>query len=127
VRMSSDEFTSILLKICDRATSADPEHWIPKNPLWGHCAVASLLAQDIFGGDLVRASLEGTPFSAMRSHYWNRFLNGFEVDFTASQFGNNLPANLIGELRERDYVLSNADTRRRYELLAERFKSVTAL
>ncbi|MDP4010267.1 MAG: hypothetical protein Q8P37_00160 [Candidatus Spechtbacteria bacterium] len=121
--MNPYEFMQILLRICDKKTSADPEYWTPQNPLWGHCAVASLLAQDVFGGDLVRASLEGTPFATMRSHYWNRFPNGMEIDFTAIQFGETIPPRLIPQIRERDYLLSNAETRQRYELLRVRFDS----
>jgi len=124
MRINAYEFAQVLIRICDKETSADPENWSPDNPLWGHCAVASLLAQDVFGGDLVRASLEGTPFATMRSHYWNRFPGSLEIDFTAAQFGIALPGNLIAELRERDYVLSNAETRQRYELLRVRLDSV---
>jgi len=79
MRINAYEFAQVLIRICDKETSADPENWSPDNPLWGHCAVASLLAQDVFGGDLVRASLEGTPFATMRSHYWNRFPGSLET------------------------------------------------
>ncbi|MDO8495392.1 MAG: hypothetical protein Q7S32_02595 [bacterium] len=120
-----DEFGKILLevlllKVCDQETSQDPEGWTPENPLWGHCAVVSLVVQGIFGGDLLRASLDGTPFAKMRSHYWNRLPDGREVDFTRAQFGESGPGELKAEVRTREYVLSYAPTVQRHELLLER-------
>ncbi len=108
----------ILPEICSRETSSDPNGYTDTNPLWGHGAVVALLVQDVFGGDLLRASLEGTPFAKMRSHYWNRLPGGMVLDFTASQFGEVYPISFSqAEVRSRDYVLSNQETKTRYELL----------
>ncbi len=123
VSPTPDQFQKLLFEICTRDTSADPDHWTPKNPLWGHCAVAALLAQDIFGGLLLRASLLDVPeFAAMKSHYWNLCPGGIERDFTRAQFQNGLPSHLAREHKDRDYLLSNPETRRRYELLVRRFQ-----
>ncbi len=117
------DFKTLLPLICDSETSADPDNWTSENPLWGHCAVVSLLAQDIFDGELLRASLADYPeFAHMRSHYWNRLPNGTNEDFTASQFGRRYPVNLVAEPRDRSYVLSHPETARRYNLLVERFR-----
>ena len=59
-----------------RRTSADPEGWSPHNRPWGQCAVTALVVQDRFGGELLRARVDGV------SHYWNRLPDGSELDLT---------------------------------------------
>lgn len=116
-----EAFAALLPTLCDLDTGSDRENWTQENPLWGHCAVASLVAQDRFGGDLMRASLEPFPkYAAMRSHYWNRLPDGSERDLTRPQFGDDPPAITIAETRTRTYVLSHAATMERYKLLAWR-------
>lgn len=116
-----DAFAELLPRLCDRETSADPDGWTPQNPLWGHCAVASLAAQDRFGGALLRASLEKFPkWAQMRSHYWNRFMHGAQRDFTKPQFGDDPPEGLEAGERTRAYVLSHHLTLERYKLLSWR-------
>lgn len=122
--ITQEEFRKILLSVCSAETSADPDGWTSENPLWGHCAVVSLVAQNFFGGILLRASLKGTFFASAGSHYWNKLADGTEVDFTASQFGDQYPTNLVSETRERTYILSYPQTKRRYELLALRVVEV---
>lgn len=121
--LTTQEFEAILLKICTRETSQSPERWTADNPLWGHCAVVSLLAQDLFGGELLRASLEDNPeMGLFGSHYWNKFMNGSEYDFTIKQFYPKCPdrKKLKPVIRERSYLMSNADTARRYMTLVQR-------
>lgn len=125
--ISPEEFCAVLCKICDQETSADAKSWSKKNPLHAHCAVVSLLAQDIFGGNLLRASLEEFPeFAHMSSHYWNVLPNGSEIDFTAPQFFGRRP-ELSGEPRTRSSVLYDLKTGEpreimaRYKLLACRY------
>ena len=52
------------------------------------------------------------------SHYWNR-IDGVDVDLTLAQFG---PHAVVHEVvgRDRDYVLSFAETADRYERLRRR-------
>lgn len=119
--MKIEEFKKLLPKICDRETTLDPDGWTPENPLWGHCAVVSVLAQQLFGGELLRASLEDTEFADMRSHYWNRLFDGAVEDFTAPQFGDNYPKGLKAETRTAEYVLSNPETNKRYLILVSRY------
>ncbi|MBL8031720.1 MAG: hypothetical protein JNK33_05360 [Candidatus Doudnabacteria bacterium] len=119
-----EQFQSIVMNISAIDTSADPEHWSTDNQLWGHCAVVSLLAQDLYGGELVRHSLEQVQgYEYLRSHYTNQLPDGREFDFTALQFSTGLPENLPREVRPRERVLAHPDTRRRYELLKSRFSS----
>jgi len=127
--MTPHEFRDILPHICSTETSFTPDEWTPRNPLWGHCAVVALLANDYFGGRFVRASLVGTPFSAAGSHYWNVFPDGTEYDFTREQFGD-AELQLVGTRNHspgkpihRDDLLRHPDTKKRYELLRARFES----
>lgn len=122
--MNKETFITTLRKAASKDTSADPEGWTPENPLWGHCAVAALLAQDYFGGQLVRGALdEHVKYTHLRSHFWNSLPEG-EVDFTAEQYPDLLCSDLQKEPRERERVLSHPDTQRRYTLLKSRFEGV---
>jgi hypothetical protein len=94
-------------------TSSDPAGWTAANAAWGQCAVTALLVQDKLGGDLLRCAAPGG------SHYWNRLPDGSELDLTRHQFRTALHPHAV-QVRERDYVLSFAETRRRYETLCRR-------
>ncbi len=121
--MDQEKFRELLPMVCSKETSSDPDGWTAENPLWGHCAVVSLVAQDFFGGKLMRASLEGTPFAKMRSHYWNLLdpkgddSEACFQDFTMAQFGPNPPVGLEAEERTRAYLLGNKETKQRYKTL----------
>ena len=120
--IDTETFLRALRQIASPQTSADPARWSNENVLWGHCAVAALLAQDYFGGALVRGSLQNTKYEHLRSHYWNRMRNGEEIDFTSSQYTDISIEDLRGEERLRDRVLSYPDTVRRYKILKEKFE-----
>ena len=117
-QMNKSEFTQLVTQACKRETSADPYGWSEENPTWGHCAVVALLAQDYFGGEILRASLAGTPFETSGSHYRNK-----DDDFTEGQFGGS-QLDLIFEPRTREYLLSNIDTATRYNLLKAAFDAL---
>jgi hypothetical protein len=118
--ISLERFLEILPTVCAKETAAGKgAGWTPENPLWGHCAVASLLIQKLFGGTLERASLAGTPFAAGGSHYRNRLPDGSMIDSTAAQFGHwSMVATIPYEHRDREPVIAGADTRVRYAKLA---------
>jgi hypothetical protein len=122
--MNKEHFVEELKQVCSAETSADPDGWSEKNPLWGHCAVVAVLAQDYFDGDILRGSLaEHTKYSYLRSHFWNQLPNGKEVDFTAEQYNDLSFSELKSELRERERILSHPGTQERYKLLKQRFNS----
>jgi len=125
--ITPEKFKETLLKICTKETSSSPDTWSTENPLLGHCAVVTLLAQDLFGGEILRGSLDNTPFAYMRSHYWNKLPDGTEIDFTKDQFQSNSPQNLKSEPRTREYLLSNAETLKRYTLLKALFDAEIGL
>lgn len=122
--ITTENFLEYIRKVADRDTSSDPDNWTVENPLYGHCAVVSLVAQDYFGGELVSASLESIPkYAHLKSHYWNRLPDGTEIDFTREQFTDELP-KLDGEIKSRDYVLSYPDTKKRYDILRTKLEAL---
>ena len=128
--ITPEEFRVLLPQICDERTSNDDRGWTPENPLYAHCAVVSLVAQDLFGGELLRASLLPYPeFAHMGSHYWNQLPDGNGIDFTYPQFFGRRPP-LVGKLKSREYVLYDPKTKAprqimgRYKLLALRLASI---
>ena len=108
-------------------TSSDPDGWRKRNPVkrkrlirvperlnpaWGQCAVTALIVQDLVGGDLVRV-VATLPDNSEVSHYFNRLVDGRDVDLTRHQF----PEGTIfsrPERRTRQYVLSYEMTAWRY-------------
>ncbi len=120
--MEKEFFNTALPNIYNADTSSHSEMWNKDNPAQGHCAIVSVLAQEKFGGDIVRVSLAGTEYESIGSHYFN-VIDGKEVDFTISQFKNNPYQDIKREKRTREEILSNPDTQRRYKLLKDRFES----
>lgn len=124
--MEYKEFINTIKSIATSDTSVDPDEWNSDNNLWGHCEVVSLLAQDFYGGELVRAPLEKHHgFANVCAHCWNR-VDGVDVDFTEEQFSNIKHTDLTGEVRSRESLLSHSDTAYRYTLLKKRFEEVQA-
>lgn len=117
--MTPKELEKILKQCWSRETSTSPEGWTPENPAWGQCAVTALVVQDLFGGELMRASLEKVPgFEFMRSHYWNKLPNGRRLDLSKTQFPTYAYRDIPrGEARARKYPLSHEPTRKRYAIL----------
>ncbi len=134
------ELTEIcFLQAARRDTTACAEHWSTDDPMHGHCAAIALIVQDLYGGEILRASLEDLPrYAHMRSHYWNllpkkaglkspyhRGCIDIELDLSAGQFaGNDRSLVPQGEVRPRSYLLENPDTARRYALLKKRAQGV---
>ncbi len=75
----------VLPGICSRDTTYDNNSWSPENPLWGHCAVVSVLAQSLFGGEILFGK------AGDLKHYWNRMPDGTAEDFTLDQFRGKNP------------------------------------
>lgn len=120
-QLNVKRFEELLPRICSKETSAAPESWSKENPLYGHCAVVSVIAQNLYGGEILRASLENTPFFSSGSHYINK-IDGVNVDFTRAQFGNEYPV-LEFEPRTREYILYEPKTGKP-RLTMERYKTL---
>lgn len=101
-----------LIKTGWSAETSSDENWSPDCPEAGQCAVTALIVQDILGGVLSRAIVNGT------SHYWNGLDDGTVIDFTRSQF--DMPLTIEDQTtRQRSYVLGFPETAARYERLRE--------
>ena len=86
--MLSVEVLRPLLRAAWGPDTCDPhdlKSWWPGNPARGQCGVTALVVQDLLGGDLIlgEVHIEGVKVG---HHYWNRLLDGTEIDFTADQF-----------------------------------------
>jgi hypothetical protein len=114
-------------------TSADADSWTVSNPSWGQCAVTACVVQDAVGGEIVWAAAT-TPDGKQHSHYFNRLPSGKILDLTREQFpldtdmlppdGTARTAGTTGGsfASTREYILSFAVTKRRYELLRAKLK-----
>ena len=128
MKLTLAKLKELLPLICTKETSFDPDKWTLQNPLWGQCAVVALLVNEKFGGSFKRAFLDDTPFSG--SHYWNVLPDGTERDLTIEQFGG-VELNLVGKSTRSDgkpinkeYLLKNADTKSRYQILVSNLRSI---
>jgi len=124
--MNLKELEKVLQKSWSRETSYIPEEWDVSNLAIGQCAVTALVVNDYLGGDIVWAEVI-LPNGQKVSHYFN-FINGKEVDFTRSQFPKDtqIPKGIEKKkdfATPREFLLSNDNTRKRYELLKERVKN----
>lgn len=114
-----------LIKAWNRDTSYCSVIWHEKNPALGQCAVTALVVNDYLGGEIVWSEAI-LPNGEKISHYFN-FINGREVDLTRAQFPSRtiIPEG-IQKCKEfattREFILSNPNTRKRYEILAQRVK-----
>jgi hypothetical protein len=108
--LSLEDFQKLIIKSCTAETSVDKDNWTKENPLYGHCAVVSLLTQKFFGGEIIEISLAGTPFPQTICHFYNLF-NGIECDLTVSQFGGWIPdKNIDKKLIPPSELLDYPDT-----------------
>jgi len=110
-QITRQELQDAIAAAWQQETSNDPERWTSENPALGQCAVTALVVQDFLHGALLRTVVNDV------SHYWNELPSGEELDLTRHQFERYEPDGR--EHRERDYVLSFPDTRRRYMRLLE--------
>ena len=104
-------------------TSSSP-YWLPENPSQGQCVPTSLIIQDHIGGEIMRGTVH-LESGRTDSHYWN-LVGDKHLDVTAYQYGPYVTQVTLKEpllVPVRDYVLGNADTNRRYELLKKKIEN----
>lgn len=109
------ELMLALLESWSAETSFEPERWKPGRPDIGQCDVTALVVQDLIGGRLLRCALPDGE-----SHYWNMIAPSWrEIDLTEGQFDYSIAwyRERGWTVVEREALLSNVDTARRYELL----------
>ena len=79
-----DEVVAAIEASWSRQTSWTPSEWDESNPAKGHCDVASMVAWEHLGGDVVQGEVH-VDGAFQEFHYWNR-LDGGDLDLTRDQF-----------------------------------------
>ena len=95
----------------ETAHPAYASRWSKDNPSAGQCLVTALLIQDELGGDIYDCKVG-------RSRHFYNVVNGEKIDLTFDQFPAGSECK-DSRIRDRKSLLSNAETRQRYELLKE--------
>lgn len=90
------------------------KEWNENNRSWGMCAITALIVDDYYDTDFGKITVDGM------SHYFN-IKDGKIIDLTAKQFKKKLDYSSY-ELVNRNRIISNQDTKIRYEKLKECIK-----
>ena len=117
--MGIEQLKQLLIQTWTLETCAPglKNEWNKQNPSLGQCAITSLIINDFFGGKIMRC------MTSSGSHYYN-LINGELFDLTVEQFLGDIPQYEEGEERTRQYLLSNEDTKKRYEKLLYNLKQL---
>ena len=89
------------------------KYWSKDNPTAGHCAIASLLIWQNFGGNVYKVKV------GHFTHYFNVLDDGTVIDSTAEQF-NRVIEYSKGVKCNPVNMLKNKETAERLKLLKER-------
>lgn len=118
--MEIEQLKQLLIQSWNSETCAPglKTEWSEENPSLGQCAITTLIVNDFFNGKIMRCI---TPFG---SHYYNLIDNQL-IDLTVEQFSGEIPQYENSEERTREYLLSNEDTKNRYEKLLYNLKQST--
>ena len=90
--------------------------WSSKNSAYGQCYVTTLIVNDYFGGEILKAKFgEGT------GHFWN-LINNKEIDLTRSQFDKSevIPKPTIHSREEIEKNPKYVKYNQRYLILKKR-------
>ncbi len=92
--------------------------WSTENPSCGQCAVSALVVQDFLGGQIAKIYVNQI------SHYFN-VINGEIIDLTAQQFGKIEVDYSNYEIKTRQDILSDQDTKKRYQKLKQKVEQIS--
>lgn len=115
---SIDQLFGILLDVWCKDTaypSCQADYDYENDPTYGQCAITAILAYDMFGGTIHKIRVDGGG-----THYFNQ-INSHYIDLTRDQFDlYNIAVEYdCNEIVPRKYCGTNADTRKRYQLLVQ--------
>lgn len=71
-----------VLKKCWKEVEPYPVSGGRNCPSRGQCFVTAILVKEIFGGEILTATVNG------EKHFWN-IIDGIEIDFTSDQYGGD--------------------------------------
>lgn len=119
-----NEFIAVTKLAWTKETSNN-ENWTPDKPTLGQCAVTALLVNDYLEFNIVNR-IATLPNGTEESHYCNE-IYGEIFDLTKDQFPSGTSFSdptprTQGFPTTRDYLLSNPNTKSRYEILSARVK-----
>ncbi len=92
--------------------------WSAGNPSCGQCAVSALVVQDFLGGRLAKI------YVGQISHYFN-IVNGGVIDLTVKQFGDAKIDYSNYDIKTRQQILSDQDTKKRYQKLKQKVEQIS--
>jgi len=118
--MNLNGLRTVIEKSWSKDTSFDPDNWSEANPSLGQCAVTALIVNDHFDGEILWAEVIQEDGQKI-SHYFNK-INEKEIDLTRHQFpeGTFVPSGTEKKKdfpNTRKFMLSDTNTKKRYELL----------
>ena len=87
-------------------------------PLHNHCKAASYVVQQVFGGILLFAKVDG------EDHYWNLLPCGTEIDVTATQYDGIFKGDGINPVAMATHALPPKAGNARFLLLEKRVKAL---
>ena len=118
--MEIEQLKQLLIQSWNSETCAPglKTEWSEENPSLGQCAITTLIVNDFFNGKIMRC------MTSSGSHYYNLIDNQL-VDLTVEQFSGEIPQYENSEEITREYLLSNEDTKNRYEKLLYNLKQST--
>lgn len=97
------------------ADTAQRDDWTTERPTTGHCALASRLTQQNFGGTIARGLMSNGV-----THYWNVLPGAIWLDTTRDQFDPQVfPTYVIPDCSERVYWFE--DTQKKFNTFKLRF------
>jgi hypothetical protein len=101
----------------DTCDPGDVRDWHVGNAARGQCGVTALIVQDLLGGELILGEVFAGD-AKVGHHYWNRLVDGREVDLTAEQFD---PQEVVvgGQVQHRPPGPPRRG-RQQYEILRDR-------
>lgn len=121
--MDIEKLESALKQSFSAETCQGRNKWNQDNSAYGHCALAVLIVQDYFGGEIVFASAKLSDGKEVK-HYFNKIDNKM-IDLTKSQFplGTVITAkDFPGDIRKS--LLSYSETLRKYNILCEKVEKI---
>lgn len=115
-----------LMRLAWRRETSSPvahDRWRPENPGHGQDAITALVVQDLLGGHLLRAEVDGYGF-----HYWNLLPDGRPYDLTLGQLPprKTRPEGTViarTALLDSDRAVAKS-TYERYSMLTDRLDDV---
>jgi hypothetical protein len=115
-----DLYTRVIQNCWTRYTAPNPDEWDSRDPGNGHHLLTALLTQEVYGGVVVAALLNGTD----HLHYWNQLLSGTEFDFCRHYLGSLYTLERVDVGVTRAHIAEDVLTR--FHRFRELYKAILA-